>query len=112
MCDDDIHQGLVEDPTVSRRTFGLMGVAAAGLANLIRLQTGMWSFPQVNKLFAFLPNIKNALWPLMVNPRYKFLRDSSKWTTANWRMDEALDAHFPDITEFPDNTDPIDTPDR
>ncbi len=31
MCDDDIHQGLIEDPTVSRRTFGLMTVAAAGL---------------------------------------------------------------------------------
>ena len=26
--------------------------------------------------------------------------------------DEALDAHFPDITEFPDNSDPIDTTDR
>ena len=32
MCDDDIHQGLIEDPTLSRRTFGLMGAAAAGLA--------------------------------------------------------------------------------
>ena len=32
MCDDDIHQGLIEDPTVSRRTFGLMTVAAAGVA--------------------------------------------------------------------------------
>lgn len=32
MCDDDIHQGLVEDPTVSRRAFGLMAVAAAGIA--------------------------------------------------------------------------------
>lgn len=32
MCDDDIHPGLIEDPTVSRRTFGLMTVAAAGLA--------------------------------------------------------------------------------
>lgn len=32
MCDDDIHQGLIEDPTVSRRTFGLMTVAAAGLS--------------------------------------------------------------------------------
>lgn len=31
MCDDDIHQGLIEDPTVSRRTFGLMTAAAAGL---------------------------------------------------------------------------------
>jgi len=32
MCDDDIHQGLVQDPTVSRRTFGLLSVAAAGVA--------------------------------------------------------------------------------
>jgi len=30
MCDDDIHVGLVYDPTVSRRTFGLMSAAAAG----------------------------------------------------------------------------------
>ncbi|MET0295232.1 MAG: dienelactone hydrolase family protein [Phenylobacterium sp.] len=32
MCDDDIHQGLVHDPSVSRRAFGLMGVAAVGVA--------------------------------------------------------------------------------
>jgi carboxymethylenebutenolidase len=32
MCDDDIHQGLIEDTSLSRRTFGLMGAAAAGLA--------------------------------------------------------------------------------
>lgn len=32
MCDDDIHQGLIDDPTVSRRAFGLMTVAAAGIA--------------------------------------------------------------------------------
>ena len=38
MCDDDIHQGLVHDPSVSRRTFGLMGVAAAGLATSARAQ--------------------------------------------------------------------------
>lgn len=30
MCDDDIHVGLVYDPTVSRRTFGLISMAAAG----------------------------------------------------------------------------------
>lgn len=37
MCDDDIHPGLIVDPSVSRRTFGLMaagaGVAAAGVAS-------------------------------------------------------------------------------
>lgn len=30
MCDDDIHVGLVHDPAVSRRAFGLMSVAVAG----------------------------------------------------------------------------------
>ncbi|WP_374469229.1 dienelactone hydrolase family protein [Phenylobacterium sp.] len=32
MCDDDIHPGLVTDPTVSRRGLGLWTVAAAGVA--------------------------------------------------------------------------------
>jgi carboxymethylenebutenolidase len=32
MCDDDIHPGLVTDSRLSRRSFGLMTVAAAGLA--------------------------------------------------------------------------------
>ena len=32
MCDDDIHQGLVHDPSVSRRAFGLMTVAFTGIA--------------------------------------------------------------------------------
>jgi len=31
MCDDDIHPGLIHDPTVSRRAFGLMTVIAAGI---------------------------------------------------------------------------------
>lgn len=31
MCDDDIHPGLIVDPTVSRRTFGLMAAAVAGV---------------------------------------------------------------------------------
>lgn len=39
MCDDDIHQGLIEDPTVSRRAFGLMTVAAAGIATGARAAT-------------------------------------------------------------------------
>lgn len=38
MCDDDIHQGLVHDPSVSRRTFGLMGVAAVGAATAAQAQ--------------------------------------------------------------------------
>jgi hypothetical protein len=33
MCDDDIHQGLTYDSKVSRRTFGVMTVAAAGVAS-------------------------------------------------------------------------------
>lgn len=36
MCDDDIHQGLIEDPTVSRRAFGLMTLAATGIAGSAR----------------------------------------------------------------------------
>ena len=32
MCDDDIHVGLISDPTVTRRTFGVLTAAAAGLA--------------------------------------------------------------------------------
>lgn len=36
MCDDDIHPGLVVDPTVSRRAFGLMAVAATGAAGAAR----------------------------------------------------------------------------
>jgi len=36
MCDDEIHQGLVEDWTLSRRTFVAAGVAAAGMATAAR----------------------------------------------------------------------------
>ncbi len=36
MCDDDIHPGLIVDPRVSRRAFGLMTVAAAGAAGSAR----------------------------------------------------------------------------
>jgi carboxymethylenebutenolidase len=36
MCDDDIHQGLIHDPTVSRRAFGLMTVVAASVAGAAR----------------------------------------------------------------------------
>ena len=32
MCDDDIHQGLTADPSLSRRSFGLLTAAAAGAA--------------------------------------------------------------------------------
>jgi len=36
MCDDDIHPGLVHDPRLSRRAFGLMTVAATGVATVAR----------------------------------------------------------------------------
>jgi carboxymethylenebutenolidase len=35
MCDDDIHQGLVHDPRLSRRTFGLAAAALGGAAATI-----------------------------------------------------------------------------
>ena len=34
MCDDDIHPGLVQDPSISRRTFGLMTAALTGVATV------------------------------------------------------------------------------
>ncbi|HJV43037.1 dienelactone hydrolase family protein [Caulobacter sp.] len=36
MCDDDIHPGLVQDPSISRRTFGLMTAALTGVATVAR----------------------------------------------------------------------------
>lgn len=41
MCDDDIHQGLVQDPTVSRRAFGLMATGAALLGASSALAAGV-----------------------------------------------------------------------
>lgn len=41
MCDDDIHVGLIYDPTVSRRAFGLMTVAAAGVATASQAQANV-----------------------------------------------------------------------
>jgi carboxymethylenebutenolidase len=38
MCDDEIHQGLTQDLSVSRRTFGLVTAAAAGLATAAHAQ--------------------------------------------------------------------------
>ena len=38
MCDDDIHQGLTPDIKLSRRSFGLAGLAAAGLAGTASAQ--------------------------------------------------------------------------
>lgn len=36
MCDDDIHPGLVHDPSISRRTFGLLTAALTGVATVAR----------------------------------------------------------------------------
>ncbi|TAJ72920.1 MAG: dienelactone hydrolase family protein [Phenylobacterium sp.] len=41
MCDDDIHVGLIHDPTVSRRTFGLMSAAVAGLGSAAHAQSNV-----------------------------------------------------------------------
>jgi len=41
MCDDDIHVGLIHDPSVSRRTFGLMSAAVAGLGSAAHAQTNV-----------------------------------------------------------------------
>ena len=42
MCDDDIHVGLIHDPTVSRRTFGLMTAAgAAGIGTVATAQANV-----------------------------------------------------------------------
>ena len=41
MCDDDIHVGLLYDPTVSRRTFGLAAVAVAGLGGAAHAHAGV-----------------------------------------------------------------------
>ena len=39
MCDEFIHPGLIEDPRLSRRTFGLMTVAAAAVATTAHAQS-------------------------------------------------------------------------
>lgn len=65
---------------------------AAVEANLIRVQTGMYNMPTLKNPFRFLPDLGNALWPMIVNPRNKFIRDTSTWVTTTWRMDEALAA--------------------
>ncbi len=36
MCDDEIHPGLIQDPTISRRRFGLLTAALTGVATVAR----------------------------------------------------------------------------
>jgi carboxymethylenebutenolidase len=41
MCDNDIHQGLVEDWNITRRSFVVAGIATAGLASAARAATNV-----------------------------------------------------------------------
>lgn len=76
----------------------MLGPVATGCANsltgnLIRLQAPLFSIPTGNLLKPETYNlIANALDPIMVNPRNKFFGDTTKWDSAAWRMDKALDA--------------------
>lgn len=65
---------------------------AAVMANLVRVQAGLFNLPSLKNPFQSITQLGDALWPCMVNPRNKFLRDTSTWVTTTWRMDEALGA--------------------
>lgn len=68
-----------------------MGLALT--ANLVRLQGNLYSVPTGNLFQLQTWNIiARALHPIMVNPRNKFIGDTSKWDSASWRMDNAMDA--------------------
>ncbi len=95
MCDDDIHQGLIEDPTVSRRTFGLMTVAAVGLtaANahaavpVVEKDVEIKTSDGVADAALYYPEGKGAwpavlLWPDVVSLRPVF-RDMGKRLAAS-----------------------------
>ncbi|GAC71036.1 hypothetical protein [Gordonia soli] len=67
--------------------------ALALAANLIRLQAPLWSIPTGNLFKLETWNlVRNAFHPIMVNPRNKFLGDTTKWDSASWRMDNAMEA--------------------
>lgn len=67
--------------------------ALALAANLIRLQAPGWSISTGNLFAPATWNlVKNAFHPMIVNPRNKFIGDTTKWDAASWRMDNALDA--------------------
>lgn len=77
--------------------FGLGPVATmcslALAANLVRLQGNLWSMPTGNLFDLNTWNvIKRAFHPIIVNPRNKVISDTTKWDSATWRMDQALDA--------------------
>ncbi|QOV99501.1 Gp37-like protein [Rhodococcus pyridinivorans] len=60
--------------------------------NLIRLQGPLWAIPSGN---LFDPNtwnlLRNAFWPMIVNPRRTGFFDTSKWTITTARMDKYMD---------------------
>lgn len=61
--------------------------------NLVRLQANTWSIPIRNP---FDPGswdlVRNALHPIMINPRRVGLFDTSGWIMAEWCMETAWDA--------------------
>ena len=52
MCDEFIHPGLVSDPRLSRRSFGLITVATAGLASAASIHGYTTAFEWAAGLFA------------------------------------------------------------
>ncbi|WP_143545826.1 hypothetical protein [Rhodococcus sp. 14-2470-1a] len=80
----------------SKWSLGLGGACSvlAGelMSNLIRTQANLWSIPTGN-LFALSTwnYLRNAFWPMIVNPRNKGLADGSKWATTTARMDKFMD---------------------
>ncbi|OQQ32254.1 hypothetical protein A6411_10635 [Prescottella equi] len=59
---------------------------------LFRLQGSLWSIPKGNLFDLRTWNVfRNALWPLMVDPRGVGLADTSPWTITDARMDRYWD---------------------
>lgn len=68
-------------------------MAGALMFNLVRLQAPLWSIPTGNLLDLKTWNLlRNALHPIVVNPRNKLLADGTPWVATSWRMDKAMDA--------------------
>jgi hypothetical protein len=62
------------------------------MGNLIRTQANLWSIPAGNLFAASTWNyLRNAFWPMIVNPRNKGLADASKWAITSSRMDKFMD---------------------
>lgn len=73
MCDDDIHPGLVEDSRLSRRGFGLLTVATAGLAaapalaqsNVVEKDVAVKTPDGTSDSVLFHP-VGNGTWPAVL----------------------------------------------